>query len=391
MLNLASRWLTWRPRRPTKIFVVATLLSGIVTGAATTIQTTEAGFKDVTVNASNAFQSGQVALSDDDSGSAAFSTGAPRNDGSLALGATLTRCIAVTYTGTNYSRSFYDNFGSQDATWATWTSAAAVTGGQAQITLTAGGNQYDYVTTTSGYDFRNGSATIEPTTQPNTGSGTTEMLFTAQPASTGNYNQLSLLKANNRLRARNRIAGNSGTDVTIVWDGVAMKYWRISNNNTNVFWQYSADKYTWTTLRTDTVPYAMTTMYFRMEAGHYGTEPSPGIATFDNLAFEGYGGVRMYGTSTGSLAPYIDLTIERGTGTTFPSCTGFTGGTTVYSGTLSAFTAAMTDYASGLGGWMPSSPPETRSYRITTTVQNNASAAGLTASGTFTWESQSGP
>ena len=127
------------------MFVVATLLSGIVTGAATTLQTTEAGFKDVTINASNAFQiAARSRLSDDDSGSAAFSTGAPRNDGSLALGATLTRCIAVTYTGTNYGRSFYDNFSSQDATWATWTSAAAVTGGQAQITLTAGGNQYDY-------------------------------------------------------------------------------------------------------------------------------------------------------------------------------------------------------------------------------------------------------
>ena len=44
------------------------------------------------------------------------------------------------------------------------------------------------------------------------------MLFTCTARLHGNYNQLSLLKANNRLRARNRIAGSSGTDVTVVWD-----------------------------------------------------------------------------------------------------------------------------------------------------------------------------
>ena len=167
-----------------------------------------------------------------------------------------------------------------------------------------------------------------------------------------------------------------------------MKYWRISNDNTNVFWQYSADKVTWTTLRTDTVPYAMTTMYFRLEAGHYSTEPSPGIGHVRQFAFEGLwrrADVRSFDRLPRAVHRPDDRARHR---RAFPSCTGFTGGTTVYSAPVRRSHARQTDYGVGWARWMPTSPPETRSYRITTTVQNNASAAGLTATGRFTWESQ---
>ena len=46
--------------------------------------------------------------------------------------------------------------------------------------------------------------------------------------------------------------------------------------------------------------------------------------------------VKLYTPSTlGAGANYIDLTIEKGTGNpTFPGCTGFTSGSTIYTGTL---------------------------------------------------------
>jgi predicted ribosomally synthesized peptide with SipW-like signal peptide len=63
---------------------LAVLVLGGVTGAA---------FVDTTENRSNTFQSGDVVLDDDDQGNALFSVS------DLAPGATVTRCIKVTYTG----------------------------------------------------------------------------------------------------------------------------------------------------------------------------------------------------------------------------------------------------------------------------------------------------
>jgi hypothetical protein len=54
---------------------------------------TRAAFVDTTENRGNTFQSGDVVLSDDDEGSALF------NVTGLAPGASVTQCIAVTYTG----------------------------------------------------------------------------------------------------------------------------------------------------------------------------------------------------------------------------------------------------------------------------------------------------
>ena len=54
---------------------------------------TRAAFVDTTENRGNTFQSGDVVLNDDDHGSALFNVSA------LAPGASVVRCIAVTYTG----------------------------------------------------------------------------------------------------------------------------------------------------------------------------------------------------------------------------------------------------------------------------------------------------
>lgn len=107
--------------------------------------------------------------------------------------------------------------------------------------------------------------------------------------------------------------------------------------------------------------------------------------------------VKLYGTgpsTTNALSTYIALTVTQGTGGTFGSCTGFTAlatGSSVYSGTLAAFGATATNYATGLGTWVPTgTASETRVYRITYTVDAaapNTSQNG-TASVAFTWEAQ---
>jgi hypothetical protein len=98
--------------------------------------------------------------------------------------------------------------------------------------------------------------------------------------------------------------------------------------------------------------------------------------------------VRMYGAASGALAPYLDVTVEVGTGGTFANCTGFTGGTSLYTGTLTDFAATRTNYTNGLAGWNGATNPSNRTYRITVTMQDNNAAQGLSADADFTWEAQ---
>ena len=118
--------------------------------------------------------------------------------------------------------------------------------------------------------------------------------------------------------------------------------------------------------------------------------------------------VKLYGTqtaaSTPSLAQYLDLRITRGTFSNAPSfdaCSTFTpdatdyagaGNGVIYSGTLANFNGAHSGFANGLTDpaasaevWTTS---ETYVYQVRVTVQNNAAAAGLNVTQTFSWEAQ---
>ncbi len=99
--------------------------------------------------------------------------------------------------------------------------------------------------------------------------------------------------------------------------------------------------------------------------------------------------VKLYGIAGGTgLDAYLDVTIELGTGGVFGNCTGFVNSSTPFSGTLSAFAAAHTNFGNGIAGWSPAANPESKTYRITVSLQDNNAAQGLNGTATFTWEAQ---
>lgn len=103
--------------------------------------------------------------------------------------------------------------------------------------------------------------------------------------------------------------------------------------------------------------------------------------------------VKLYVTaSSGALAPYLDLTVEQGSGGTFSGgCGGFTPASTIYTGTLSAFALSATDHASGVGSFAPTGAGQSRTYRITYTLNASAptSVQNTSASADFRWEARS--
>jgi hypothetical protein len=96
------------------------------------------------------------------------------------------------------------------------------------------------------------------------------------------------------------------------------------------------------------------------------------------------------GAPTGTLAPYLDLTVEVGSDPTpaFRDCAGFVSSGTVYSGTLAAFAATHPSYATGVSTWDPAGSPETRTFRFRLVVQDDAAAEGLTSTFGFSWETR---
>ena len=115
--------------------------------------------------------------------------------------------------------------------------------------------------------------------------------------------------------------------------------------------------------------------------------------------------VRLYASTSGGLAPYLNLSVTRGTQSSpsFPSCTNFTadsgnyvgaGAGVVYSGTLSAFSSTYANFAGGLAD-APGSPQtwnanSAHAYKLTISLPSGAPSAaqGLSASATFDWEAQ---
>lgn len=111
--------------------------------------------------------------------------------------------------------------------------------------------------------------------------------------------------------------------------------------------------------------------------------------------------LRLYATVSGSLAPYLTLTVTRGTDAapSFDSCGSFTpdvtnyvgaGAGVVYSGLLSAYptsyAAGVVDPSSGLVETWTSG--EARSYRLSISLNNNSAAQGLSATAAFSWEAR---
>lgn len=104
--------------------------------------------------------------------------------------------------------------------------------------------------------------------------------------------------------------------------------------------------------------------------------------------------VKLYGTApatTNALSSSIDLLVEMGTGATSSSCSGFTGGSTIFNGTLAGFGTSATGFGNGVGTWTPTgTASESKAYKFTYTLNNSASntTQGGTASIGFTWEAQ---
>lgn len=96
--------------------------------------------------------------------------------------------------------------------------------------------------------------------------------------------------------------------------------------------------------------------------------------------------VLLYGSLTDpTLAPYLDTTIEVGTGGGYGSCGGFSPVAQVYGGTLAQFAADHHDGASGLPALQVAQPTGVATFRVTVEVQDNPAAQGKAGTWDLVW------
>ena len=126
--------------------------------------------------------------------------------------------------------------------------------------------------------------------------------------------------------------------------------------------------------------------------------PTDSVTTCIRLSYTGTLGadVKVYSTSgVNTVDQYLNLAVDKGTmpgATAFPSCTGFSAESTIYSGTMQGFTTSNSTYASGVSAnpglqtrWNQN---DTLVYRFTVSLQNATGAQGLTSTTSFTWEAR---
>lgn len=122
-------------------------------------------------------------------------------------------------------------------------------------------------------------------------------------------------------------------------------------------------------------------------------KPGSSVSNCLEVTYEGTltpASIRTYGTSSGALAPYLDMTLEIGTGGGVGACGGFTAdaGGTLFSDTLTQFSTDHTVWGDGLATFTANANPTVKVLKYTFTVKDDNNAQGLTANAAFTFEAQ---
>ena len=95
-------------------------------------------------------------------------------------------------------------------------------------------------------------------------------------------------------------------------------------------------------------------------------------------------------TDSDSLAQWVNVKIEEGSGGGYGACGGFVASSTIFDSDLATW-GTKTSYASGVGLWDPTGGTESATYRFTVTLDLNAPSSVQNASVTgieFKWETQ---
>jgi hypothetical protein len=179
------------------------------------------------------------------------------------------------------TQEMVDPFTTQDdMKWAR-TGGAVISGGQFSITPSAAYPSIYSVPTKQ--DFTSSYVLVECVQAPNVGTGTIGALMTVGPPPHGSSWMLQIgFYGGNFVVVDN---GGSGTSFTTLfseaWNATNHRWWRMREASGTVYWETSVNGTSWTTKHSASRS-GLTECQIRIDAGFWGTEPTPGTAIYDN-------------------------------------------------------------------------------------------------------------
>lgn len=108
--------------------------------------------------------------------------------------------------------------------------------------------------------------------------------------------------------------------------------------------------------------------------------------TYTGVEFDAV--VRLHGRGGGPLAPYLELTVERGDGGGFGDCDDFEPEAELFDGNLRDFQDTHRSESTGLDAFATRTSPQAQVFRVTFSLSDEASLEdyqGLEASAEFLW------
>ena len=184
--------------------------------------------------------------------------------------------------------------------WTNWGTATTVGGMLSCIPST---NYDGGIGSVQAYDLTGDDVAIQLVQPPNVGNGGTMCSLELGPVQSGTNPALHAWSwSNGQLAASNQ----SGWLWWTTYDPYNHAFLRIREAGGTVYYETSPDGSTWVTQTTTPATFSMSSTYVRIYSGYGGTEPSPGVALWDNLnlapSVNTYNPTRAAGRNAGPLA-----------------------------------------------------------------------------------------
>lgn len=96
-------------------------------------------------------------------------------------------------------------------------------------------------------------------------------------------NIIFFLISGNILYAFKKVAGVQTSVASVAYNSTTQRYLRIRESGGTIYWDYSADRGSWTNLTTLANPFAVTVLTFTFSAGTYAAEATATTIIYDNL------------------------------------------------------------------------------------------------------------
>ena len=187
--------------------------------------------------------------------------------------------VAV-FVGTITQDDFNDN-SIDTSKWTAWDTGASVaeTNHTLVVTPAASAAQYGGLNSNNRFSLIGKRASVQLLQELNAGSSETDLWLYLD-----DNNKVGIQVTGTVIQAYKDVAGTESWTDALTYDSAVHRYLGFSESGGTLVWEYSTDGAAWTTIRSESAPFSVTSLEYRIFAGTWdASNANPGAAIFDNV------------------------------------------------------------------------------------------------------------